>query len=87
MQWLLTAAPAGRPTARQVLSSELLPPTVEDQALSDMLRCAQQPIPAAHSSTLSIRAHLHACQCVDYTNRRRRFHRSGGQSRGNDTLN
>lgn len=59
VSWLLTTAPSRRPTARQVLASELLPPTVEDQALSDMLRCG---VPAAADARL-----MPAAACISVT--------------------
>ncbi len=38
IRWLTAANPADRPTAREVLRSELLPPTVGDEQLTDLLR-------------------------------------------------
>jgi len=38
IRWLLSEADAGRPTAREALRSELLPPTVGDEQLTDLLR-------------------------------------------------
>lgn len=35
---LIAANPAERPSAREALRSELLPPTVGDQQLADLLR-------------------------------------------------
>ncbi len=38
IRWLTAANPADRPNAREVLRSELLPPTVGDEQLTDLLR-------------------------------------------------
>ena len=38
IRWLLAPNPADRPTAREVLRCELLPPTVGDEQLTDLLR-------------------------------------------------
>lgn len=38
IRWLLVPNPADRPTAREVLRSDLLPPTVGDEQLADLLR-------------------------------------------------
>ena len=38
VKWLMAANPNGRPSAREVLRSELLPPTVGDEQLTDLLR-------------------------------------------------
>lgn len=38
IRWLLAASPADRPTARRVLTSDLLPPAVGDAELDDLLR-------------------------------------------------
>lgn len=38
VKWLMAANPSGRPSAREVLRSELLPPTVGDEQLTDLLR-------------------------------------------------
>ena len=38
IRWLLAPNPADRPSARTVLRSELLPPTLADEALADLLR-------------------------------------------------
>ena len=38
VRWLMAADPAHRPSAREVLRSELLPPTVGDEQLTDLLR-------------------------------------------------
>lgn len=38
IRWLTAQNPADRPTAREVLRSELLPPTVGDEQLTDLLR-------------------------------------------------
>lgn len=51
VQWLLAGNPEERPSAREVLRSEVLPPTVGDQHIADLLRslpdkCAT---PAAHA--------------------------------------
>jgi hypothetical protein len=37
-RWLMSVKPADRPSARQVLQSDLLPPRVEDEQLKDLLR-------------------------------------------------
>ena len=36
--WLMASNPDDRPSAREVLRSELLPPTVGDEQLTDLLR-------------------------------------------------
>ena len=38
IRWLLAPNPAERPSAKEVLRSPQLPPTVGDEALSDLLR-------------------------------------------------
>lgn len=38
VRWLLAGNPSERPSAREVLRSELLPPTVGDEQLTDLLR-------------------------------------------------
>ncbi|KAK9811583.1 hypothetical protein WJX72_006503 [[Myrmecia] bisecta] len=38
IRWLLAPNPADRPSAREVLRSEILPPTVGDEQLTDLLR-------------------------------------------------
>ncbi|KAF8070961.1 GCN2 [Scenedesmus sp. PABB004] len=38
VRWLMAAKPAARPSAREVLQSDLLPPRLEDEALTDLLR-------------------------------------------------
>ncbi|GAX82154.1 hypothetical protein CEUSTIGMA_g9582.t1 [Chlamydomonas eustigma] len=38
IRWLMSANPADRPTAREVLRSDVLPPLVEDEQLKDLLR-------------------------------------------------
>lgn len=47
IRWMLARSPADRPTARQVLASELLPPSVGDEELADLLRSLPDN-PAAH---------------------------------------
>lgn len=37
-RWLISPKPADRPSARQVLTSDLLPPRLEDEQLKDLLR-------------------------------------------------
>jgi hypothetical protein len=37
-RWLMSPKPADRPSAREVLQSDLLPPVVEDEQLKDLLR-------------------------------------------------
>eukprot|EP00878_Enallax_costatus_P033110 GHUV01036497.1.p1 GENE.GHUV01036497.1~~GHUV01036497.1.p1 ORF type:complete len:129 (+),score=34.58 GHUV01036497.1:666-1052(+) len=37
-RWLMSPKPADRPSARQVLQSDLLPPRLEDEQLKDLLR-------------------------------------------------
>lgn len=37
-RWLMSPKPADRPSARQVLTSDLLPPRLEDEQLKDLLR-------------------------------------------------
>jgi len=37
-RWLMAPKPADRPSARQVLQSDLLPPLVEDEQLKDLVR-------------------------------------------------
>ena len=48
--WLTAANPRHRPSMREVLRSELLPPTVGDEQLTDLLRslpdkCGASPLP------------------------------------------
>ncbi|KXZ55244.1 hypothetical protein GPECTOR_3g384 [Gonium pectorale] len=38
IRWLMSPNPSERPSAREVLSSDLLPPRVEDEQLTDLLR-------------------------------------------------
>lgn len=38
VRWLMAANPSTRPSAREVLRSELLPVTVGDEQLTDLLR-------------------------------------------------
>ena len=38
IRWLTAANPRDRPSAKEVLRSELLPPTVGDEQLTDLLR-------------------------------------------------
>ena len=38
VRWLMAPNPDDRPSAREVLRSELLPPTVGDEQLTDLLR-------------------------------------------------
>jgi len=38
VRWLMAANPDDRPSAREVLRSEMLPPTVGDEQLTDLLR-------------------------------------------------
>ena len=38
IKWLMSANPADRPTAREVLRGDVLPPLVEDAQLNDLLR-------------------------------------------------
>ena len=38
IRWLTAANPRDRPSMREVLRSELLPPTVGDEQLTDLLR-------------------------------------------------
>lgn len=47
IRWLLQPNPAERPTAVEVLRSELLPPQVLDEQLTDLLRCLPDN-PAMH---------------------------------------
>lgn len=51
VQWLLTSDPVHRPTATEVLRSELLPPTVGEEQLEDMLRSLPDN-PGAHTRVL-----------------------------------
>ena len=60
IRWLTAANPRDRPSMREVLRSELLPPTVGDEQLTDLLRslpdkCASNLL-ALHCSML-----FHAC--------------------------
>ena len=41
IRWVMSANPADRPTARELLRSDLLPPTVGDEQLQDVLRSLQ----------------------------------------------
>jgi len=38
IKWMLRNSPSERPSARDLLRSDLLPPTVADEAVSDLLR-------------------------------------------------
>ena len=38
VRWLMAPNPDDRPSAREVLRSQLLPPTVGDEQLTDLLR-------------------------------------------------
>ncbi|PSC69649.1 putative serine threonine-kinase GCN2 isoform B [Micractinium conductrix] len=51
IRWLLSPNPAERPTAVEVLRSELLPPQVLDEQLTDLLRCLPDN-PAMHEKVL-----------------------------------
>lgn len=54
VRWLMAANPDDRPSAREVLRSELLPPTVGDEQLTDLLRS----LPDKWVS------HCHRCNCT-----------------------
>ena len=50
VQWLLAANPDDRPSARQVLRSEVLPPTVGDEQITDLLRSLPDKYAPFHPS-------------------------------------
>ncbi len=50
---LIAANPAERPSAREVLRSELLPPTVGDQQLADLLRSLPDKCAALRAASSS----------------------------------
>ena len=59
IRWLTAANPNERPSAREVLRSELLPPTVGDEQLTDLLRslpdkCVTPPLTAQTPSECSV---------------------------------
>lgn len=60
VRWLTAANPRERPSMREVLRSELLPPTVGDEQLTDLLRSL--PDKCAMCPMSCVPAHLQACQ-------------------------
>ena len=60
IRWLTHVDPARRPTAREVLRSELLPPRVGDEQLVDLLRTL--PSRPAHQMVLC--REMFSIECV-----------------------
>ena len=61
IRWLTHVDPARRPTAREVLRSELLPPRVGDEQLVDLLRTL--PSRPAHQVVLC--REMFSIECVN----------------------
>lgn len=67
IRWLTAANPAERPSAREVLRSELLPPTVGDEQLTDLLRSLPDKSAAPHTmlaSLLCTRVYRFQTHCI-----------------------
>ena len=65
VRWLMAANPADRPSAREVLRSEVLPPTVGDDEITDLLRSLpdKYPLPCTTFHYLSLLP-MTVCYCL-----------------------
>ena len=50
VRWLMAANPDDRPSAREVLRSEVLPPTVGDDEITDLLRSLPDKYPLPYTT-------------------------------------